>query len=413
MSRATVVRNGLVIDGTGREPIQGATVLIEDGPIIRVDKDDAVEIPEDSQVFELDGRIVMPALSDAHVHLGIVDLSVSAAQRESLVVWAMKVRQVIEDVVEMGFTTVRDAGGIDGGFAQAVAEGHIRGPRILPSGSPISQTGGHGDWRQRFQEEPLAAIPGLLSMPTICDGADEVRRAARQQLRYGATQLKVMAAGGAMSPADELNTTQLTMEEMSAAVHEAAAVGKIVMAHTYSPGSIVNALDAGVRSIEHGNFLDEATAVKMKNQGAFLVPTLTTYELIDRFGEQYGIPQFNLEKTREAKNGGLESVQIAMSAGVKIGSGSDLLAAMQPHKTMELSLKAKLMGPMAAIVSATRTNAELFGMADKLGTLEAGKWADIIVVDGNPLEDIERLRDKNNVMLVLKQGAVLKNLLEP
>ncbi len=412
MSPATVVRNGLVIDGTGREPIQGATVLIEDGTIIKVAKDNAVEIPEDSQVFELDGHVVMPALSDAHVHLGIVDLSVSAAQRESLAVWTMKVRQVIEDAVEMGFTTVRDAGGIDGGFAQAVAEGYIRGPRILPSGSPISQTGGHGDWRQRFQEEPLAAIPGLLAMPTICDGADEVRRAARQQLRYGATQLKVMAAGGAMSPADELNTTQLTVEEMSAAVHEAAAVGKIVMAHTYSPGSIVNALDAGVRSIEHGNFLDEATAAKMKNQGAFLVPTLTTYELIDQFGEQYGIPQFNLEKIREAKSGGLESVQIAMSAGVKIGSGSDLLAAMQPHKTMELSLKAKLMGPMEAIVSATRTNAELFGMADKLGTLEAGKWADIIVVDGNPLEDIERLRDKNNVKLVLKQGAVLKNLLE-
>ncbi len=412
MSRATVFRNGLVIDGTGREPIQDATVLIEDGTIIKVDKDNAVEIPEDSQVFELDGHVVMPALSDAHVHLGIVDLSMSAAQRESLAVWTMKVRQVIEDAVEMGFTTVRDAGGIDGGFAQAVAEGYVRGPRILPSGSPISQTGGHGDWRQRFQEEPLAAIPGLLAMPAICDGADEVRRAARQQLRYGATQLKVMAAGGAMSPADELNTTQLTVEEMSAAVHEATAVGKIVMAHTYSPGSIVNALDAGVRSIEHGNFLDEATAAKMKNQSAFLVPTLTTYELIDRFGEQYGIPQFNLEKIREAKSGGLESVQIAMSAGVKIGSGSDLLAAMQPHKTMELSLKAKLMGPMEAIVSATRTNAELFGMADKLGTLEAGKWADIIVVDGNPLEDIERLRDKNNVKLVLKQGAVLKNLLE-
>ncbi|TET99702.1 MAG: amidohydrolase family protein [Dehalococcoidia bacterium] len=386
--------------------------MIENDHIAQVGKDKAVEVPQGARVFELDGRTVMPGLSDAHVHLGIVHLSVGEAQRESLAVWAMKVRQVIKDTLEMGFTSVRDAGGIDGGFAQAVAEGYIRGPRILPSGSPISQTGGHGDWRQRFQEGPLQAIPGLLAMPAICDGPEEVRKAARQQLRRGATQLKVMAAGGAMSPADELNTTQLTVEEMAAAVYEAAAVGKIVMAHTYSPRSIANALEAGVRSIEHGNFLDEATAAKMKDQGAFLVPTLTTYELIVQFGEQYGVPKFNLEKTREAKSGSLDSVQVATAAGVKIGSGSDLLAAMQPYKTMELSLKAQVMGPMAAIVSATRTNAELFGLADKLGTVEAGKWADIIVVDGNPADDIERLRDKNNVKLVLKQGAVLKNLLE-
>ncbi len=412
MSPVTVLRNGLLIDGTGREPVQGATVVIDDEHIAQVGKDKAVEAPQGARVFELDGRAVMPGLSDAHVHLGIVHLSVGDAQRDSLVVWAMKVRQVIEEALEMGFTTVRDAGGVDGGFAQAVVEGYIRGPRILPSGSPISQTGGHGDWRQRFQEGPLQTIPGLMAMPAICDGPEEVRKAARQQLRRGATQLKVMAAGGAMSPADELNTTQLTVEEMAAAVYEATAVGKIVMAHTYSPRSIANALEAGVRSIEHGNFLDEATAAKMKDQGAFLVPTLTTYELIDQFGEQYGVPKFNLEKTREAKSGSLDSVQVATAAGVKIGSGSDLLAVMQPYKTMELSLKAQVMGPMAAIVSATRTNAELFGLADKLGTVETGKWADIIVVDGNPLDDIERLRDKNNVKLVLKQGTVLKNLLE-
>lgn len=413
MSAVTVLRSGLLIDGTGREPVQGAAVVIEDGNIAQVGNSDAVEVPKGATVFELDGRTIMPGLSDAHVHLGIIDLSVSAAQRQSLAVWAMRVRQEIEDTLEMGFTTVRDAGVIDGGFAQAVAEGHIRGPRILPSGSPISQTGGHGDWRQRFQEGPPLTVPGLVAMPAICDGPEEVRKAAREQLRRGATQIKVMAAGGAMSPTDELNTTQLTVEEMAAAVYEAAAVSKIVMAHTYSPRSIVNALEAGVRSIEHGNFLDEATAARMKNHGAFLVPTLTTYELIDQFGEQYGIPQFNLEKTREAKSGSMESVQVAVTAGVKIGSGSDLLAEMQPYKTMELSLKAQLMGPMAAIVSATRTNAELFGLAHKLGTVEAGKWADIIVVDGNPLDDIERLRDKNNVKLVLKQGALLKNLLEP
>ncbi len=411
MSSTLVLRNGLLIDGTGRDPVQGTAVVIEGGVIARIGTAREIDPPADARVIELDGKTIMPGLLDAHVHLGIVDLSVNASMKESLAVWAMKVRQAIEDTLEMGFTTVRDAGGIDGGFAQAVQDGYIRGPRILPSGSPISQTGGHGDWRQRFQPGDLPAIPGLVALPAICDNPDAVRGAARGQLRFGATQIKVMAAGGAMSPADELETTQLTVKEMAAAVHEASAVGKYVMAHTYSPRSISNALDAGVRSIEHGNFLDEATARKMAERGAFLVPTITTYQLIDRFGAQYGIPQFNLDKIRLALTGCTESVKVAMAAGVKIGSGSDLLAAMQPYKTMELSLKAAIMGPMAAIVSATRTNAELFGLADRAGTVEPGKWADVIVVDGDPLGNIDCLQDKHNVKLVLKLGAVMKDTL--
>jgi imidazolonepropionase-like amidohydrolase len=166
-----------------------------------------------------------------------------------------------------------------------------------------------------------------------------------------------------------------------------------------------------VRSIEHGNFLDEEQAAEMKKRGAFLVPTITTYDLIDRFGAQYGIPEFNLEKIRLAKTGSFESVRIALAAGVKIGSGSDLLAQMQPYKTMELPLKTQVMTPMEAIVSATRTNAEIFRLQDRTGTIEPGKWADVIVVQGNPLEDINCLADKNNVKLVLKQGAILKDIL--
>jgi imidazolonepropionase-like amidohydrolase len=160
-----------------------------------------------------------------------------------------------------------------------------------------------------------------------------------------------------MSPADELEATQLTMDEIAAAVHEAEAASKYVMAHVYTPRAIANCLTAGVRTIEHGNFLDEEQAAEMKKRGAYLVPTITTYDLIDRFGAQYGIPEFNLEKIRLAKTGSFESVRIAMAAGVKIGSGSDLLAQMQPYKTMELPLKAQVMTPMEAIVSATRTSA--------------------------------------------------------
>ena len=412
MAPVIALQNGLIIDGTGADPLVKSAVLVEGPNIIGVGPSDRLSIPSDARVIDVGGRTILPGLIDAHTHLGSTDLGPEVLTSQPLAVWAMKVSQVIENTLDAGFTTVRDAGGIDGGFAQAVAEGHIRGPRILPSGAMISQTGGHGDWRQRYQEHLSPTIPGLTALPAICDSPDDARKAAREQLRRGATQIKVMAAGGAMSPADELATTQLTVEEIAAAVHEARAVGKIVMAHTYSPASISNALDAGVLSIEHGNFLDEKTAAKMKTLGAFLVPTITTYELIDTFGESYGVPAFNLEKIRFAKNGCFESLRIATAAGVKIGSGSDLLGPMQPFKAMELSLKASVLGPMAAIVSATRTNAELLGLADRTGTIESGKWADIIVVEGNPLDDIDLLRNKDNVRLVMKEGAILKDALE-
>ena len=410
---ATVLLNGTLIDGTGHDPITKAAVVVENGNITAAGAADTIQHPPDARVIELDGRTIMPGLMDAHVHLGIVDLSVSAPNRDSLAVWAMKVKQNIEDTLDAGITTVRDAAGIDGGFAKAVEDGLLRGPRILPSGGAISQTGGHGDWRPRFADAPQTSIPGLVALPAICDSPDEVRRAVRQNLRLGATQIKVMASGGAMSPADELEATQLTVEEIAAAVYEAQAAGKYVMAHVYTPSAIANALAGGVRSIEHGNFLDEEQAAEMKKRGAFLVPTITTYDLIDRFGAQYGIPEFNLGKIRLARTGSFESVRIAMAAGVKIGSGSDLLAQMQPYKTMELPLKTQVMSPMEAIVSATRTNAELFRLEEKTGAVEPGKWADVIVVDGNPLEDINCLTDKNNVKLVLKQGAIHKDTLPP
>ena len=407
-----VLRNGTLIDGNGGDPVAGAAVSIQNGTITDVGPTPDVDVPDGAKVYELNDRTIMPGLMDAHVHFGLVDLSISTPQRESLAVWTMKVRQVIEDTLDMGITTARDAGGIDGGFAQAVEMGYIRGPKILPSGSPISQTGGHGDWRRRYQDVEPPIIPGLVAMPAICDSPDTVRKAAREQLRRGATQIKVMASGGAMSPVDELETTQLTPEEIAAAVHEANAVGTLVMAHSYSPESIAAAVKAGVRSIEHGNFLDEETAAAMRQSGAYLVPTMVTYDLIDRMGPDFGVPEFNLKKIRRAKEGAVQSIKVASAAGVPIGSGSDLLAQMQPFKTRELTLKAEVIGAMNAIVSATRTNAELFGISETTGTLEIGKSADVIIVEGDPLENIACLESRDNVKLVLKQGSIQKDLLE-
>lgn len=411
MSETTVIWNGLLIDGSGADPRPGTAVLVENGRIARLAPTKALRRPRDARLIDATGMSILPGLIDAHVHLAAIGVDVTAEMRQPVAVIAMKIRQVIEETLDAGFTTVRDAGIIDSGFAIAVEQSLVRGPRILPSGAALTQTGGHGDWRPRFLDEVLEGLPGLVALSAICDGVDAVRRAARQQLRRGATQVKLMASGGAMSPTDEIDSPQFTVEEMAAAVYEAQAAGRYAMAHAYGPTAIRNALQAGVRSIEHGNFLDEETAALLKEKNACLVPTLVTYEMLDRFGQAGHLPEVNWRKIRYAKERAEEGLRIALAAGLTIGSGSDLLGPMQPLKTTELTLKARIMGPMPAIVSATRTNAEILGLVDRTGTIEEGKWADIILVAGNPVEEIGVLESAENVPLVMKEGRVLKDRL--
>jgi imidazolonepropionase-like amidohydrolase len=251
-------------------------------------------------------------------------------------------------------------------------------------------------------------MPGLVAHSEICDGIDAVRAAARRQLRRGATQVKLMASGGVMSPNDPLESLQFTVEEMAAAVHEANAFGKYVMAHCHTSGAMNNALEAGVRSIEHGSILDESTAKRMAAQQAFLVPTVVILEILARSGQ---VPEFSRAKMEMVRGETAGSVATALRAGVKIGSGSDLLGPRQSRRASEIAEKAKHLGAMGAIVSATKTNAELFRLQDRIGTLEEGKDADLIVVDGDPLNDVACLVDAANVRLVVKRGDVVKDTL--
>jgi imidazolonepropionase-like amidohydrolase len=308
--------------------------------------------------------------------------------------------------LDEGFTTVRDAGGLDPAFAQAVADGQIRGPRILPAGSFLSITGGHGDQRWRFDDSEQPPIAGLRAHTEICDGVDAVRRAARKQLRHGATQVKLMASGGVMSPNDPLESLQFSVEEMAAAVQEARAFGRYVMAHCHTSAAMDNALAAGVRSIEHGSILDEATARRMAEQDAYLVPTLVILEILARAS---AVPEFSRAKLDLVRGETRGSLARARAAGVHIGSGSDLLGPSQRRRASEIVEKARHMGSMEALMSATRTNAALFCMADRIGTVEEGKDADLVLVDGDPLADISVLADSRNVRVVIKSGAVVKD----
>jgi imidazolonepropionase-like amidohydrolase len=402
-----LLNDATLLDGTGRDPRRGVSVLLDEGRIARIGEAGSMRAPEGARGIDCGGMTLMPGLMDAHVHFGLVAAGPNP-EPESHVSYVLKVLENIRIALDEGFTTVRDAGNLDPAYAFAVEQGQIAGPRILPAGSFLTQTGGHGDQRSRWTDEALHSIPGLVAHSVICDGADEVRRAARDQLRRGATQVKLMASGGVMSPNDPLESLQFTVEEMAAAVHEAHAYGKYVMAHCHTVGAMQNALEAGVRSIEHGSLMDDATARRMAEQDAYLVPTLVILDILARAGN---VPEFSRAKLELVRDASKRSVGVAKAAGVRIASGSDLLGPRQSRRASEIAAKAKQLGAMDAIVSATKTNAELFGMEERIGTVEEGKDADVILVAGDALADIGVLVDAANVRLVVQRGNVVKDAL--
>jgi imidazolonepropionase-like amidohydrolase len=301
---------------------------------------------------------------------------------------------------------------VDAGFRQAVDEGWVPGSRLSVSGAILSQTGGHGDWRLPTETYPAVYHPAGVSS-CVCDGVDAVRRAAREQLRQGVDFVKIMASGGAASPSDELDTSQYSLEEMKAIVFEAESAGKYVAAHCYSDRGIKLCCQAGVRTIEHGNLMTEASARLMKECGTYLVPTMVASVMLSLKGEELGLSPEFIRKIKQARDKAETSLAIAVAHGVKIGSGSDLLGPLQVHDGMELELQGRIMGPMGALIAATRINAEIIRREKDLGTLEAGKLADLVLVKGDPLKDLGLFQDwRDNLTLIMQGGRVCKNILQ-
>lgn len=409
--QTVVLKNATIIDGTGADPLVNGSVIVEGERIKEIVSGSPGMAPADAINIDCRHQSLLPGLIDAHVHVAAVEANIMEQQRRNfpslLVIRTLK---VMEETLKQGFTTVRDAAGADPGFREAVEQGLIQGPRLFVAGCALSQTGGHGDFRLPTEMGPQKQdIAGLTVR--ICDGVEEVRRAAREQLRQQVDHIKVMAGGGAMSPSDEIDTSQYSLEELKAIVFEAEAAGTYVMAHVYSARSIHNCIAAGIRSLEHGNLLDEEAARAIEGAGCFLDPTLVTYEMISRMGKDLGIPENNIRKINDARERSLEALAIAHQVGVKIASGSDLLGPMQCYKGMELELKSRVLGPMGAIVAATKTNAELLRRERDLGTIEQGKLADMILVDGDPLKDISILQQYHEkITLIMQGGRIYKNL---
>jgi imidazolonepropionase-like amidohydrolase len=408
----TVFTNAFLIDCTGADPAEGAAVVVEDGRIKEVAANGAVgPLPGRVTTFDLAGRTLMPGLTDAHVHICAVTENITDQHRHYPPSYiAARAMKRAEECLLQGFTTVRDAGGADYGFRLLLEEGHFPGPRLLVSGNYISQTGGHGDKRRRSEwTDPIDCCVGMVGF--IADGPDAVRRAARENIRRDVDQIKIMASGGAMSPSDELDTTQFTVAEMRAAVEEAQAVGKYVLSHAYSDTAVRRAIEAGVRSIEHGNLIREAAAQAIKDADAFLVPTMVTYEAIYREGKRYGIGDHQIAKIDLARQQSIQGLTYAYKAGCKIGSGSDLLGDMATQRAVEFELKAQVMRPMEVLLSATKVNAELFGMSDRIGIVEPNKYADLIVLEGNPLKNLRAFQNQDNLKIIMKGGRVYKHTL--
>jgi len=406
-----VFEHATLLDCTGRDPQPETRVIVEDARIRRIGPTGGPDGPRDSRVIDCQGRTLMPGLLDAHVHLAMIDLDPLKEVALPPAVLALRIAEQISATLDAGFTTVRDAGGLDWGFKEAVRLGLIRGPRMLISGAFISQTGGHGDHRARSDRGTFPIVPGLTPESILADGADEVRRAAREALRRGADQVKVMASGGAASPSDELDHVQFSVRELAAAVDAAAAVGTYVLAHAYGPRAIQNCLEAGVRSIEHGNFLDEATADQMlAADDVYLVPTIITYELLSAREAGDGWTPDMVRKIRQGLTGAYDSLGLAFEKGLRIGSGSDVLADMQGEKGKEIACQARVMGAMNAIIAATRTNAALLRIEKDVGTVELGKRADLILLDADPLADPAIFANPEHVRLVALGGDIMKDL---
>lgn len=386
----TRIVNAHTLEPATGERCQDAWIDIDDGQITANGSGEPPATTDDVHVIDANGGTVMPGLIDAHVHILVT--STDAADRANWTSGYATVRALDSagDMLRRGFTTVRDVGGADYGMARALKEGLAVGPRLIFGGKALSQTGGHGDFRP-LTDDSHRCCELKPDFGRIADGVDEVRRAARDEFRKGAHHLKLVVSGGVASPADEISAVQYTTEEIRAAVVEANNHNRYVTVHAYHPRAVNQALKAGVRCVEHGNLIDEESIRLLVEQDAFLVPTIITYEAMHEAGAASGLSTASLKKLEEVRSAAVDALEQAHRAGVNLVYGSDLLGDLQTRQLDEFTIRARVQPAMDVIRSATSTAARLLGMEGQIGTLSAGAHADLLIIDGDPVQDLEVL----------------------
>ncbi len=406
-----LLKNGLLVDGSGPDPVGKVDVLVE-GSRIKEVSDKAIKA-RGAQKHDLKGRTLMPGLIDCHAHPCLTQMKLASLEDVPLTLMTAQASTILRGMLDRGFTSIRDAAGGDWGLKEAVEKGHIAGPRMFISGRALSQTGGHGDFRRRTDDSIPCSCGNALHFTTrVADGIDEVRQAARDELRKGADQIKVMVSGGVVSPNDPLEACQYSSEEIRAIVDEAEAAGTYVLAHAYTAEAITHAVKAGVRSLEHANLIDAEAARLVAAEGAYVVPTLVTYDALERLGKELGLTAAMLEKLARVRSFGLDSLEVCKRAGVQLGFGTDLLGETHDEQSREFLIRSEVQPAHEVIASATRINAEILQKKGELGVVAAGATADLLVVDGNPLKDLNLLQDQGkHLCVIMKDGRIHKNLL--
>ena len=410
MTDTVVLTGGHVLDTEAGRVRDGESVIIRDGRIAEVGS--GIAAPTDAQVVDVGGRTIMPGLIDCHVHVVAESLDLWSNMIAPSSLAGLRSARVMEEMLQRGFTTIRDLGGADHGLVRGIDEGLIDGPRIVICGKGLTTTGGHADLRPRTDDRPTMMHYRLGSMGYVADGVDEVRAACRTLIKEGARFIKVMANGGVSSPNDPIDSIQYSRDEIAAMVEEAENAGMYVAAHLYTDKAIRRCVELGVFSLEHCNLIGEETARLAAEKGCIAVPTLVAYEGLWLDGKELGLGKSEFDKIDVVRQGGLKSLQIMRDAGLKMAFGSDLLGQLRKYHCMEFELLAKVLTPAEIIRSATVVGAELCRLEGEAGIVKAGALADLIVVDGNPLDDISLLQDDGaHMALIMRDGKVFKNSL--
>ena len=403
----TLISNGDLLDTESMTVVGQRHVVVDGDRIVDI----AETRPTGHVDYEIDarGRFVLPGFIDAHVHHVITTMDFVRLQRLSPVELSLGMARLAEATVRRGFTTVRDTGGDVAGLVRAIAGGLCDGPRIVRAGRTISQTGGHGDFEAAGDMAGLCACQiHSNTLSHVADGADAVRAAVRTELKAGSDFIKIMSSGGVASPTDPFDAIQYTAEEVRAVTVETDHRHTYTTAHAYQPDAISQAIENGVRCIEHGNLIDAPIAARMAALGVTMVPTLVTYKAMSEIGAKSGMPQRNLDKNDGVYELGRHSIDVAKAAGVDLGFGTDLLGEAQPWQNQEFAIRAELEPAVDVLRSMYRVNARLCRLEGSIGELTPGASADVVVSTVNPLENLPALADPDAVLsAVVAQGRII------
>ncbi|MGA9367354.1 MAG: amidohydrolase family protein [Steroidobacteraceae bacterium] len=405
-----VLADARVFDGVSAELREGCHVVVEGGTIREV----ATSRPSfrDARVVECGGRVLMPGLIDAHFHAYTPSFDFAGIDRMPSALLASHAARILEGALQRGFTSVRDAGGGDIGLWLAIEQGLIRGPRFFFAGKALSQTGGHGDTRRAEEIQPCGCCGYTGALSHVVDGVEEMRKAVREELRKGAHQIKLFVSGGVLSPTDPLWMPQFTTEEISAAVYETATRRTYVMAHCHTDEGAARCVECGVRTVEHGTLIHrDETARLIAARQAFVVPTLSVIDALQKNAEAARIPHESVDKVKSLGDAAYRAIEVCRRNGVKLGLGTDLGGAFHPLQGGELELRGRIEKPIEVLRAATSVNAEILQKSDQLGRIAPAAFADLLLLDSNPLEDLGLFREPARIPVVMKAGEFVRNTL--